>query len=111
MDSAVIEAAATPVHEVSNDFVAPHYVRFTVADRPGILADIFAVFARHDINVEAVVQLPRYRKDRLPFVAKHGSRLGLSESARRQKWHLSEARRGGLYRCGRLTPLIGGRGR
>ena len=57
------------VHEVSNDFVAPHYVRFTVADRPGILADIFAVFARHGINVEAVVQLPRYRKDRLPFVA------------------------------------------
>src|SRR5437762_630140 len=69
VDSAVIESAAVPVHEVSNDFVAPHYVRFTVADRPGILADIFAVFARHDINVEAVVQLPRYRKDRLPFVA------------------------------------------
>jgi homoserine dehydrogenase len=60
---------ATPVFEVSNDFVAPHYVRFTVADRPGILADIFAVFARHAINVEAVVQLPKYRKDRLPFVA------------------------------------------
>jgi homoserine dehydrogenase len=69
VDSAVIESSAVPVHEVSNDFVAPHYVRFTVADRPGILADIFAVFARHDINVEAVVQLPRYRKDRLPFVA------------------------------------------
>jgi homoserine dehydrogenase len=69
VDSAVNESAATPVHEVSNDFVAPHYVRFTVADRPGILADIFAVFARHGINVEAVVQLPRYRKDRLPFVA------------------------------------------
>jgi len=60
---------ATPVFDVSNDFVAPHYVRFTVADRPGILADIFAVFARHAINVEAVVQLPKYRKDRLPFVA------------------------------------------
>ena len=68
-DSAVIESASTSVHEVSNDFVAPHYVRFTVADRPGILADIFAVFARYGINVEAVVQLPRYRKDRLPFVA------------------------------------------
>ena len=69
MDSAAIESAPTTVHDVSNDFVAPHYVRFTVADRPGILADIFAVFARHGINVEAVVQLPRYRKDRLPFVA------------------------------------------
>jgi homoserine dehydrogenase len=62
-------ASAAPVHEVSNDFVAPHYVRFTVADRAGILADIFAVFARYAINVEAVVQLPKYRKDRLPFVA------------------------------------------
>ncbi|HEY3043048.1 MAG TPA: homoserine dehydrogenase [Vicinamibacterales bacterium] len=69
LDSAAIESAPAAVHEVSNDFVAPHYVRFTVSDRPGILADIFAVFARHGINVEAVVQLPRYRKDRLPFVA------------------------------------------
>jgi homoserine dehydrogenase len=69
VDSAVIASASTSVHEVSNDYIAPHYVRFTVADRPGILADIFAVFARHGINVEAVVQLPRYRKDRLPFVA------------------------------------------
>jgi homoserine dehydrogenase len=48
---------ATPVFDVSNDFVAPHYVRFT-SRPPGILADIFAVFARHAINVEAVVQLP-----------------------------------------------------
>ena len=66
-DPVVGDSAA--VHDVSNDFVAPHYVRFTVADRPGILADIFSVFARHGINVEAVVQLPHYRKDRLPFVA------------------------------------------
>lgn len=57
------------VYEVSNEFVAPHYVRFTVADRPGILAHVCTGFARHDINIEAVVQLPRYRKDRLPFVA------------------------------------------
>jgi homoserine dehydrogenase len=66
-ESESLQAAA--VHEVSNEFVAPHYIRFTVADRPGILAELFGVFARHDINVEAVVQLPRYRKDRLPFVA------------------------------------------
>lgn len=68
-DNGVDTAPAAAVHAVSNDFMAPHYVRFTVADRPGILAEIFAGFARHDINVEAVVQLPRYRKDRLPFVA------------------------------------------
>jgi homoserine dehydrogenase len=69
LDDAAPSEALPVVHEVSSDFIAPHYVRFTVADRPGILADIFAVFARHAINVEAVVQLPRYRKDRLPFVA------------------------------------------
>jgi homoserine dehydrogenase len=69
IDNGVDAAPATAVSDVSNEFVAPHYARFTVADRPGILADIFAVFARHAINVEAVVQLPRYRKDRLPFVA------------------------------------------
>jgi homoserine dehydrogenase len=68
-DASASELAAMPINEVSDDFVTPHYVRFTVADRPGILADIFAVFAKHAINVEAVVQLPRYRKDRLPFVA------------------------------------------
>ena len=31
-------AAATTFHEVTGDFVAPHYVRFTVNDKPGILA-------------------------------------------------------------------------
>jgi homoserine dehydrogenase len=68
-DVGVNAPADARVYDVSTDFVAPHYVRFTVADRPGILADIFAVVARYAINIEAVVQLPRYRKDRLPFVA------------------------------------------
>jgi homoserine dehydrogenase len=58
-----------PAREVSNDFVAPHYVRFIVADRAGILAEVASGFSRHGINIEAVVQLPRYPKGRLPFVA------------------------------------------
>jgi homoserine dehydrogenase len=66
------EAAAssegTPLHEVSGDFVAPHYVRFTVSDKPGILAQVCAAYARYGINIEGVLQLPRFRKDRLPFV-------------------------------------------
>src|SRR3954468_13640574 len=33
-------AAGTPIHDVSSDFVAPHYVRFTVSDKPGILAQV-----------------------------------------------------------------------
>jgi homoserine dehydrogenase len=58
---------ATEVHEVSGDFVAPHYVRFTVRDRAGILANVATAFARHDINIEAVLQLPHFKHDRLPF--------------------------------------------
>lgn len=58
---------ATQVHDVSGDFVAPHYVRFTVRDRAGILANVSAAFARHDINIEAVLQLPHFTHDRLPF--------------------------------------------
>ena len=38
-------------------------------NKPGVLAAACRDLARHGINIEAVVQLPRYRKDRLPFVA------------------------------------------
>jgi homoserine dehydrogenase len=64
-------AAAPPAepHEVSGDFLTPHYVRFTVRDRPGIIATVGTAFARHAINLEAVLQLPNHPKDRLPFVA------------------------------------------
>jgi homoserine dehydrogenase len=58
----------TPLREVSGDFVAPHYVRFTVNDKPGILAAVTAAYARYGINIEGVLQLPKFRKDRLPFV-------------------------------------------
>ena len=54
--------------EVHRDFVAPHYVRFTVADRPGIIAALATVLSRHGINIDAVVQLPGHPKSRLPFV-------------------------------------------
>jgi homoserine dehydrogenase len=58
---------ATDVYPVSGDFVAPHYVRFTVRDRSGILASVSATFARYDINIEAVLQLPHFTQDRLLF--------------------------------------------
>jgi homoserine dehydrogenase len=65
---AAAPVSPTPLHEVSGDFVAPHYVRFTVNDKPGILAQVCAAYARYGINIEGVLQLPRFRKDRLPFV-------------------------------------------
>jgi len=61
-------ALAEPAHRVSGDLVAPHYVRFTAVDRPGIIASVGAAFARSGINIEAVLQLPNHPKERLPFV-------------------------------------------
>ena len=60
--------APTTFHKVSSDFVAPHYVRFTVNDKPGILAQITNAYAKYGINIDGVLQLPKFRKDRLPFV-------------------------------------------
>ena len=66
--AAPTQVAPTTFHQVSGDFVAPHYVRFTVNDKPGILAQITAAYARYGINIDGVLQLPKFRKDRLPFV-------------------------------------------
>ena len=60
--------AATHFHQVSGDFIAPHYVRFTVNDKPGILAQVTTAYAKYGINIDGVLQLPKFRKDRLPFV-------------------------------------------
>jgi homoserine dehydrogenase len=54
--------------EVGVDFTAPHYVRFTVADRPGIIASLATLLSAHGINIDAVLQLPGHDKAELPFV-------------------------------------------
>ena len=54
--------------EVGTDFTAPHYVRFTVADGPGIIASLATRLAAHGINIDAVLQLPGHEKAQLPFV-------------------------------------------
>ncbi len=53
---------------ISGDYEEPHYVRFVVSDRPGILAQLATVFAKHELNIDAVLQRPGYGKDCLPFV-------------------------------------------
>ncbi len=50
------------------DVVAPFYVRFVVDDRPGVLAALTSAFARADVNVDAVLQVPWAEKRELPFV-------------------------------------------
>ena len=58
----------TIVDEVSDDLAAPFYVRFTVKDRPGIIAALAAVFAEHAINIDAILQEPGFPADARPFV-------------------------------------------
>ncbi len=53
---------------VLREFDAPHYVRFMIRDRPGIIAALAEVFSRHAINVDAVWQEPGWAKTELPFV-------------------------------------------
>jgi homoserine dehydrogenase len=69
-----VEAGARCPHtavlpaRISGEFVTPHYLRFIVRDRPGIIAAIAGAMERHGINIDAVLQLPADSKDALPFV-------------------------------------------
>jgi homoserine dehydrogenase len=54
--------------QVSSDFSSRHYVRFTVKDRPGIIASLAAIFAGCGINLDSVLQKTGYDKTHLPFV-------------------------------------------
>ena len=53
---------------VTAEFNAEHHLRFTVSDRPGIIAAVSGILARYGISIEAVHQKPGYAKERLPFV-------------------------------------------
>jgi len=44
------------------------YLRLVVRDRPGILAGVCALLARHRINIDSVLQEPAMPKNQLPFV-------------------------------------------
>jgi homoserine dehydrogenase len=66
--AAAREPDGTSAGAVDSEFVTPHYLRFVVKDRPGILAAIAQIMASHDINIDAVLQRPAPSKDALPFV-------------------------------------------
>ncbi len=63
-----LEAPAEVPASVSGDFTVPHYLRFVVNDRPGVLAALAAVLARYEIGIDAVLQKPDYPSSALPFV-------------------------------------------
>jgi len=62
-----VEIPSAPA-KVSGEFEVPHYVRFLVKDRPGIVAAITGALAEEKINIRAIVQKPGFPQDALPFV-------------------------------------------
>jgi homoserine dehydrogenase len=65
--SRCVEIPSVPAH-VSAEFEVPHYIRFMVNDKPGIIADITVALASESINIRAIVQKPGYPSHALPFV-------------------------------------------
>ena len=53
---------------VDGEFEVPHYIRFLVNDRPGIVSEITGALARERINIRAIVQKAGYPQQALPFV-------------------------------------------
>jgi homoserine dehydrogenase len=47
---------------------APYYIRFRVEDKAGIIAGLATILAKHNIGIDAVLQLPREDWRDLPFV-------------------------------------------
>jgi homoserine dehydrogenase len=46
----------------------PHYLRFVVKDRPGIIAAVATVLSEFGISIDAVLQRPGYPQTSLPFI-------------------------------------------
>jgi homoserine dehydrogenase len=62
-----VRIPSTPAR-VSAEFEVPHYIRFMVNDKPGIIADITVALASEGINIRAIVQKPGFPAHALPFV-------------------------------------------
>jgi homoserine dehydrogenase len=53
---------------VTSDFMAKHYLRFVVRDRPGIIANLAAILSEYGIYIDTVLQKPGCPKSHLPFL-------------------------------------------
>ncbi len=62
-----VEIPSVPAR-IAAEFEVPHYIRFLVVDRPGIVSEITGALARERINIRAIMQKPGYPQDALPFV-------------------------------------------
>jgi homoserine dehydrogenase len=54
--------------EATGDFMAPHYLRFVVDDKPGIVSAISGALTTVGANIDSLLQRRGYPKHRLPFV-------------------------------------------
>jgi len=63
-------AVSLPVRRraVTGEFLAPHYLRFIVDDKPGIVSAISGALTKVGANIDSILQRPGYPKHRLPFV-------------------------------------------
>ena len=68
--------------------VGPYYVRMTVIDRPGVLAEVAAVFRDHAVSIESVLQPARSPGEAVPLIMtmhdteEAGMRAALAEVAK-----------------------------
>ena len=53
---------------VGGDSTVPQYIRFVVKDRPGIVAALATLLAKHSIGIDALLQKPGFDESSLPFV-------------------------------------------
>lgn len=63
--SVVLPAAPRAVNA---DLIAPHYLRFIVNDKPGIVSAISGALSKVGANIDSLLQRPGYPKQRLAFV-------------------------------------------
>jgi homoserine dehydrogenase len=66
-ESRRVEIPSVPAR-LGAEFEVPHYIRFTVNDRPGIVSEITGAFANERINIRAIMQKSGYPAHALPFV-------------------------------------------
>ena len=62
-----VEIPSVPA-KIGAEFEVPHYIRFLVSDKPGIVAAITGALAKEKINIRAIVQRAGYPSHALPFV-------------------------------------------
>ena len=62
--------------KVTGDAMAPHYLRFIVDDKPGIVSAIAGALASVGANIDSLLQRPGYPKHRLAFVVTTEPSLG-----------------------------------